>query len=76
MLSFIRSMVVKTIEQTFSLGQDNETMSLLNLQDLIRYKEKYKFLHVGLVQVAFKPLDLLGMNASIQATLTDARCLD
>ena len=57
------------MEQTLNLDQDNEIISLLNPHDLIRYRNKYKFLHVGLVQVAFIPLTLLGLNACMQATL-------
>ena len=38
-------------------------------------KENISF-YIGFVQVAFKPLTLLRMNACIQATLRDARCLD
>ena len=33
-------------------------------------------MHVELVQVAFKPLTLLILNACIQVTLRDARCLN
>ena len=33
-------------------------------------------MHIGLVQIAFKPLTLLGLNTCTQATLRDARCLN
>ena len=69
-------MAVKTMEHTLSLGHDNEELNLINPRNIIRYLEKYKFLHIGLIQVAFKPLTLLGLNSCIQATLRDARCLN
>ena len=69
------SMAVKTMEQTLSVGPDNESINLIKPHDIIRYRGKYKFMHIGLVQIAFKPLTLLGLNACIQATLRDARCL-
>ena len=75
MFELISSMTVKTMEQTLSLGQDNESINLINSHDIIRYRGKYKFMHISLVQIAFKPLTLLGLNACIQATLRDARCL-
>ena len=76
MFSFISCMAVKTVKQTMNISQDNETISLINSRDIIRYRGKYKYMHIGLVQVAFKPLTLLGTNTSIQATLNHSRCLD
>ena len=76
MFNFLSSMSVKITEQTLNVSQDNEVLHLLNARDLIRYRGKYKYMHLGLVQVAFKPLTLLGTNACIQATLNDSRCLN
>ena len=33
--------------------------------------QKYKYVHIGLVQIAFKPLTFLGQNTSLQCTLRD-----
>ena len=76
MFSFISNMAIKTVEQTMNISQDNETISLLNPRDIIRYRGKFKHMHIGLVQVAFKHLTLLGTNTSIQVILNDSRCLD
>ena len=48
---------------------------MLTKKDLAPFKN-YKFIHIGLVQVAFKPLTLLGVNSSIMAYLRDGRCRD
>ena len=76
MFDFMSSMAIKITKQTLTVSKDNEVLRLLNPRDLIRYRGKYKYLHLGLVQVAFKPLTLLGTNAYIQATLNDCRCLN
>ncbi|PKU76477.1 hypothetical protein MA16_Dca001081 [Dendrobium catenatum] len=38
--------------------------------------QEYKYLHIGLIQIAFKPLTLRGLNAFILACLRDGRCLN
>ena len=35
--SFISYLVVKIVEQTLNINQDNETISILNPHDIIRY---------------------------------------
>ena len=37
MFSFISNMTVKKVEQTSNISQDNETISLINPHDIIRY---------------------------------------
>ena len=66
---------VKTIEQTFRISKENQTIRLLNKKDLVPFKN-YKFIHIGLIQIAFKPLTLSGLNSSIMAYVRDGRCLD
>jgi hypothetical protein len=56
---------VKTVEQTFAISGNNSTFQLFNKIFVNDSKNKeYKFLHVGSVQVAVKPLTRLGINAS------------
>lgn len=68
--------VVKTTEETISLNKDEMILRLLSNKDLDRYKRLYKFIHIGLVQVAFKPLTLEGLPESFIAALRDGRNLD
>lgn len=68
--------VVKTMEESISLEQEEMILKLLNESDIIKYKAEHKFLHIGLVQIAFKPLTLKGLPESFIAALRDARNLN
>jgi hypothetical protein len=57
---------VKTVEQTFAISGNDSTFQLFNKRFIENSKAKeYKFLHVGSVQVAVKPLTRFGINASV-----------
>ncbi|KAK9677506.1 hypothetical protein RND81_11G147800 [Saponaria officinalis] len=69
--------VVKTTEESISLNNTEMVLQLLNNYDLKPYrKDDHKFIHIGLVQVAFKPLTMEGLPESFVAALRDARNLD
>ncbi|KAG5594635.1 hypothetical protein H5410_035867 [Solanum commersonii] len=42
-------------------SETKQTIRLLNKCDIDVYKNQYKFLHIGMVQIAFKPLTLKGL---------------
>ncbi|KAG5581699.1 hypothetical protein H5410_052326 [Solanum commersonii] len=63
--------VVKTTEETITIDNGNQTFRLLSDNDLALYRDIYRFMHIGLVQVAFKPLTLLGLPESFIAALRD-----
>ncbi|KAG5591110.1 hypothetical protein H5410_041624 [Solanum commersonii] len=65
--------VVKTTEETITIESDNQTFRLLSDNDLATYRDIYRFMHIGLVQVAFKPLTLRGLPESFIAALQDGR---
>ncbi|KAG5585165.1 hypothetical protein H5410_045599 [Solanum commersonii] len=44
--------------------------------DIEFYKSQYKFLHIGMVQISFKPLTLKGLPETLLAALRDARNLN
>jgi hypothetical protein len=68
---------VKTVEQTFAISGNNSTFQLFNKRFVNDSKNKeYKFLHVGSVQVAVKPLTRLGINAYVLLCLRDARFIN
>ena len=73
---FISKKLVKTFEHATPFQNNDEIIKLLHVQDLAHFFRKYKYIHIGLVQIAFKTLTLLGQNTSIQCTLRDGRCLD
>ncbi|KAG5584788.1 hypothetical protein H5410_045222 [Solanum commersonii] len=63
--------VVKTTEETITIDSDNHTFRILSDNDLAPYRDIYRFMHIGLVQVAFKPLTLRGLPESFIAALRD-----
>ncbi|KAM7510633.1 hypothetical protein LguiB_009508 [Lonicera macranthoides] len=64
---------VKTIKQTVPIGNSFESLQLLPEPEIARYRSKYKYLHIGLVQVALKPLTVEGLNTSLIIALRDCR---
>lgn len=68
--------VVKTTEESASIKDEEMIIKLLNFSDISKYQQDYNFMHIGLVQVAFKPLTLKGLPESFVAALRDARNLN
>ncbi|WMV41990.1 hypothetical protein MTR67_035375 [Solanum verrucosum] len=65
--------VVKTTEEMITIDSDHQTFRLLSENDLAPYRDIYRFMHIGLVQVEFKPLTLRGLPESFIAALRDGR---
>ena len=55
------------------MNQDDMIVKLLTYDDIHRYQYTHNYLHVGLVQIAFKPLTLQGLPESFLAVLRDGR---
>ena len=73
-ISFLTNYTIKTVEKTISLNNDYESLHLLTNEAITRHKEqKYSFIHIGLVQVAIKPLTRSGLNTSVLLCLRDGR---
>ena len=53
-----------------------DTIKLLVSADIDRYNKDFKFLHIGLTQVAVKPLFRKGLNIPICLILRDVRLLN
>ncbi|KAL9669966.1 hypothetical protein QQ045_007516 [Rhodiola kirilowii] len=68
--------VIKTTEETVPLNSEGLNIRLLEESDLLLYRNSYKFMHIGLVQIAFKPLTLEGLPESFIAALRDGRNLN
>ncbi|KAK9998006.1 hypothetical protein SO802_017609 [Lithocarpus litseifolius] len=65
---------VRTVEQTFSISRHHEKCCLFSKKNINEFlATKLKYLHIGLVQVAVKPLTRRGINASVLMCLRDAR---
>jgi hypothetical protein len=75
--SFKAEYSIKTVEQTFAISSNNSTFQLFNKRFVNASLAKdYKFMHVGSVQVAVKPLTRLGINAFVLLCLRDARFIN
>ena len=70
-LGFIQT--VKTTEETITLDNNEMILKLLNERDIQKYRENFNYLHIGLIQIAFKPLTLQGLPESFLAVLRDGR---
>jgi hypothetical protein len=55
-LSFLLDYTIKTVERTVFLNKEYETIKLFSKDSIEKHKEKYSFIHIGLVQVAVKLL--------------------
>ncbi|KAL4195174.1 hypothetical protein AMTRI_Chr05g72100 [Amborella trichopoda] len=65
---------IKTVEETLSVTSNQEDFQLLSKKILqVHQNKNYKYLHIGLIQVAVKPLTRLGLNNSILVCLRDTR---
>ena len=71
---FKKNYRIKISENTHSIGSETETIELLDPRDLEQLqREKFKILHIGAIQVATKPLTILGLDKPIYICLRDAR---
>lgn len=68
--------VVKTTESSIPLHEEEIVIKLLSQSDILPYKRTHKFIHIGCVQVAFRPLTLNGLPESFLASLRDGRNLN
>ena len=69
---FIKAYSVKTHEEVISLQNGLQTIPMIK-QELFESHlwANYRFMHIGLVQVAIKPLLKKGINAPIYMALRD-----
>ena len=65
----------RTVEQTFSISKTHEKCCLFSKRNISEFiaAKKFSYLHIGMVQVAIKPLTRKGINASVLMCLRDAR---
>ncbi|KAL4192672.1 hypothetical protein AMTRI_Chr06g195420 [Amborella trichopoda] len=65
---------IKTVEESLSVTQNQEDFHLLSKKVTENHKENnYKYLHIGLIQIAVKPLTRPGLNTSVLVCLRDTR---
>ena len=72
--TFCTDQIAKTAEHVFAITKHEERCSLLSQQSVKHHLERgYNYIHVGLIQVAIKPLTRQGLNSSILLSLRDSR---
>ena len=74
MTSFRSEHHVKTVEQVYALSKEHETCQLFSPESIKKHRKNgHNYIHIGLVQIAVKPLTRKGLNASVLLCLQDAR---
>ena len=65
----------RTVEQIFSISKTHEKCCLFSKRNISEFiaAKKFSYLHIGMVQVAIKPLTRKGINAFVLMCLRDAR---
>ena len=73
--AFYSTYKARTVEQIFSISKTHEKCCLFSKKNIGEFTatKKFSYLHIGLVQVAVKPLTQKGINASVLMCLKDAR---
>ncbi|KAJ0039084.1 hypothetical protein Pint_22066 [Pistacia integerrima] len=74
--NFKKDHSIKTTEDTILLPHSQQPIQLFNPQAIQKHRKKYKFLHIGLVQVGVKSLSHEVNDTSILLCLRDKRMLD
>ena len=65
---------VRTIEQTFSISRVHKKCCLFSKRNINEFiAKKLSYLHIGMVQVAIKPLTRRGINTYVLMCLRNAR---
>ena len=74
---FFTNYIIRTFEMSVNLEQDNQIIRLLDSKFIDKHKKDgNNFIHFCMIQVAAKPLTILGLNTSIVMCLRDNRHLD
>ena len=65
----------RTVEQIFSISKTHEKCCLFSKRNISEFisAKKFSYLHIGMVQIAIKPLTRKGINAFVLMCLRDAR---
>lgn len=70
---FRQTYIIKTLEKSISISNNIESIKLLTSQIIETLKKDYKYLLLGLVQIAIKPLKREKHNTSLLTYLRENR---
>ena len=65
---FSSEYVIKTVEKEITLNSSQESIALISPQLIAEHIKKYRYLHIGSIQLAIKPLHRKGINTRIKVT--------
>ncbi|PIN17194.1 hypothetical protein CDL12_10144 [Handroanthus impetiginosus] len=65
--------VIKMVEESIPLQKGFKELSMLSKRLIEHHKQKYKYLHIGMIQIGLKPLTRIGLNTSALILVRDRR---
>lgn len=71
LFDFKQSYIIKTYENNIRLSETNESITLLTNKIIDEIKNEFNYIHIGLAQIANKPLTKESLNSSLLACLND-----
>ena len=71
--NFTQRSCIKFSEKNIPIHSNRESLNLFSKSLILQHREEFNYLHVGLVQVAVKPLFRLGLDIPVLISLRDKR---
>ncbi|KAK2971280.1 hypothetical protein RJ640_001306 [Escallonia rubra] len=72
---FKQTYSIKSVEQTMDISKDNQSFQLFSKSALEKHKRKFRYVHIGLVQIGITSLTKEGLDTHVWAALRDDRHL-
>ena len=73
---FTTDYTIKTIQRTIAFDANHEEIKLLSKRIIEKHREKYNYIHFGLVQIVAKSLTREGLDTSLLLCLRDCRFIE
>ena len=65
--------IIKTVDKGIDLRESHESIPLITKSLIAEHIKEYRYMHIGAIQVAIKPLHRLGLNTPMFVALRDNR---
>ena len=72
-MNLVKTIQLKLKKKIISLNQNLESLQLLSENTINHHIKKFNYIHIGLVQVAIKPLFCLGLDILVFVCLRYAK---
>ncbi|KAK2987237.1 hypothetical protein RJ640_017427 [Escallonia rubra] len=70
---FKQTYSIKSVEQTMDISKDSQSFQLFSKSALEKHKRKFRYVHIGLVQIGITSLTKEGLDTHVWAALRDDR---